>query len=36
MLNKPSIIEYNHYKFFIFCAPDETSLEYYREVSYFS
>ncbi len=32
MLNKPSIVEHNNYRFMIFSAPDNNTIEYYLEV----
>lgn len=31
MLNKPSIVEHNNYRFMIFSAPDDNSLDYWME-----
>ena len=32
MLNKPSFVEHNNYRFMIFSAPDDNSLDYWIEV----
>jgi protein tyrosine phosphatase type 4A len=31
MLNKPSLVEHNNYRFMIFSAPDDNSLQYWIE-----
>ena len=36
MLNKPSIVEHNKYRFMIFSAPDNNTLDYWIEVCNFT